>query len=159
MRACACRIGRGLRGQALDDRARHRRGEEEVAGGDGVDGGDQLLRPRALEQEPRRAGGERGEDVVVLLERREDHDADVVGEREQPLRGGDAVEARHPHVHQHHVRQQPVRRLERGGAVRRLADDLDALVAREDPAQADAHEVVVVDEQDADRLQFVALSH
>ena len=31
---------------ALDDRARHRRGEEEVAGGDGVDGGDQLLRPR-----------------------------------------------------------------------------------------------------------------
>ena len=43
------------------------------------------------------------------------------------------------------------RLLERGASVRRLADDLDRLVAREHRLEAGAHEVVVVHEEDADR--------
>ncbi len=42
-----------------------------------MDGGEQLLRPGALEQEAGRAGVDGAEDVVVLLEGGEDEDLDV----------------------------------------------------------------------------------
>jgi hypothetical protein len=63
---------------------------------------------------------------------------------------GDAVEARHDEVHEHDVRMQPCRRLERFLAVRRLPCDLDALLELEERAQAVADDGVVVDDEDAD---------
>jgi hypothetical protein len=48
-----------------------------VTGGDRVHGGDQLLGSRSLEQEACGSGAQIAEDVVVLLEGREDQDAYV----------------------------------------------------------------------------------
>src|SRR6185437_8579862 len=69
----ACDPRRRLAGQPLEDDPRHRRRQQRVAGGDRVDRGEQLLGARPLEQEAGRARAERAEDVVVLLERGQDH--------------------------------------------------------------------------------------
>src|SRR5262249_9949656 len=87
----------------------------------------------------------------VLLEGREDHDLDVRRDVEDLAGGGDSVEAGHPHIHEHEVGAKRAGALDGRAAVSGLADDLDALVAREDGFQARAHEVVVVDEEDPNR--------
>ena len=66
-------------------------------------------------------------------------------------RGRDAVHHRHQHVHQHDVGLQFVRQPHRLGAVGGLADDLHIRVVRQKHAQALAHDLVVVGDQDADR--------
>ena len=48
-------------------------------------------------------------------------------ERGDPARRLDAVDLRHPHVHQHDVGAQPLGLGDALGAVARLADDLDAV--------------------------------
>src|ERR671914_513023 len=143
----ALRIGRGLPGHALDHAAGHGGREERVAGGDRVDRGDQLLRPGSLEQESGGARVQGAEDVVVLLEGGEDHDLHLRERGQQLASGGDAVEVRHPHVHEDHVRFRQPRAVGGLASVARLADQLDRLVAREHAAQAGAHEIVVVDDQ------------
>ena len=75
------------------------------------------------------------------------------GEAREHLAGrGDAVEVGHADVHEDDVRAQGSHLVERGAPVGGLADDLDRVVAREHRLEAGAHEVVVVHEEDADRL-------
>jgi hypothetical protein len=114
-----------------------------------MDGGDQLFRLRALEQEAGGPGVEGAEDVVVLLEGRQDRDLDRGRDREDFAGCRDAVEVRHAHIHENDVRGQRAGLLDGAAAVARLADDLDRLVAREHRLEAGAHEVVVVDEEHA----------
>ena len=57
----------------------------------------------------------------------------------------------HLDVHQDDVRVAPADDLERLGAVRGLADDLDVRFRLEDPAEPDADELLVIDEDDPDR--------
>jgi len=64
-------------------------------------------------------------------------------------RGGDPVEVRHAHVHEHDVRSQPTRAIDRLAAGGRLAGDLDGLIGGEDRREAGADQVVVVGDQDA----------
>ena len=154
----ASRVGRGLPRHALDHAAGDRGRQQRVAGGDRVDRRDQLLRPRALQQEARGAGAERAEDVVVLLEGGEDHDLHLGEGGRELAGGGDAVEVGHAHVHQHHVGPQQPGPVGGLAAVVRLADELDRVVAREHAAQAGAHEVVVVDDQDPDARLRQAVS-
>jgi hypothetical protein len=94
---------------------------------------------------------ERAEDVVVLLEGREDHDPRLRRRDEHLARGGDAVEVGHPHIHQHDVGRPGADGRDGGPAVRRLAHHLDARITLQDRSQPRPHEVVVVDEHDADR--------
>jgi hypothetical protein len=115
-----------------------------------VDGRDQLLGAGALEQE---AGGPRAEgpeDVVVLLEGREDDDPGLGRRLEHGPGRLDPIDARHPDIHQHDVRTQPPGRGGRLGAVAGLARHLDGRVAGEHGAQPGPHEVVVVDDQHSD---------
>src|SRR5581483_6159273 len=73
---------------------------------------------------------------------------DAVGE--DPSRRLEAVEVRHPDVHQHDVGAQRPDLVDRLTAVRRLADDLDLGLGVEDHPEPGAYERLVVDEQDAD---------
>ena len=67
---------------------------------------------------------------------------------EDPAGGLQAVDAGHLHVHQHHVRPQPLDQLDGRGAVAGLADDLDAVLGPEDDPEAGADQVLVVREHD-----------
>ena len=58
--------------------------------------------------------------------------------------GLDAVQARHADVHEHHVGAQALGKLHRLIAVARLAHHLDAVVGRQDHAEAAAHQVLIV---------------
>jgi hypothetical protein len=133
-------------GDLVEQPARHARREHGVAGGDRLDGADELLRAGVLEQEPARARTQRLDDVVVEPERREDQDA-VAG---QPARRLDAVEHRHADVHQHDVR--PVRLGQADGllAVARLGDDRDRAGRLEHGLEARAHQRLVIGDEDAD---------
>src|SRR5918999_5977794 len=123
-----------------------------------MDPGDQLLRLRALEQESRSAGVERVEDVVVVLEGRENDDLDL-GERRQHLAGRrDPVEPRHADVHEDDVGAEPADLVDCKPAVTSLADHLDRLVARQHRPEAGPHEVVIVDEHDPDRAAHAGTS-
>ena len=71
-------------------------------------------------------------------------------DRRDPSRRGDAVDARHPDVHQDHVGAE---RFDEGDGLRSvtgLGDDLDVRFGLEDRAEAAAHERFVVGEQDSD---------
>src|SRR5262249_37936153 len=67
-----------------------------------------------------------------------------------PPSGLDAVEPRHPHVHQDHIRVERVCELERLDPVRGLADELDVGAGVEDHPEAAANERLVVGDEDAD---------
>jgi len=53
------------------------------------------------------------------------------------------------HVHQHDVRMQAARLLDRLGTGRRLADDLQLAAGLEHRLEARAHQRLVIDDQDA----------
>jgi hypothetical protein len=135
-------------GHPVDHPPGDRRRQQRLPRGHGVDGGDQVLGPGALQQEPGRAGAERSEDVLVVLERGHDQDAHVGVGGDDLARGGDAVEPGHADVHQHHVGLEPRHAPDRLAAVDGLPHHLDGRVARQDRPQPGAHEVVVVDQQD-----------
>src|SRR5207249_2553651 len=66
----------------------------------------------------------------------------------EPLRRLDAVEHRHADVHQHDVGLELERELDRLGAVRRAADDLDAVVRVQDRLERLEEEALVIGDED-----------
>ena len=70
--------------------------------------------------------------------------------RREELRGLEPVHAGHPHVHDHDVGLAPLRELDRGLAVRGLADDAYVRRAREGKTEPFADDFVVVDDQRRD---------
>ena len=76
--------------------------------------------------------------------------ATVPADDQQP-RGLEAVHAGHLHVEAHHIRSERGRRLEGAHPIPRFTDDLDALLALQDGAESGPHEILVVDQQHADR--------
>ena len=145
------RAGRGRRARrqpppdAVEQPARHRRGEQRVAGGDHPHGVHQLRGRHVLEDEAARPGPQRLDDVLVEPEGGQDQDA-VPG---QPPRRLDPVEQRHADVHQHDVGAQRARELDRLLAVAGLADDLHLAGRLEHRAEARAHQRLVVGDQQA----------
>ena len=115
-----------------------------------LDAAHQLLDRRVLEQVAARAGEDRVHHVVVLVGDRQHEDARERRDRRDLPRRLDAAHARHVQVHDDDVRRELAHEPERLVAVGRLADDLDALLL-EQVAQAGPEQVVVVDEQDAQR--------
>jgi hypothetical protein len=78
-----------------------------------------------LSRNPKRAGPQPAEDVVVLLERGQDQDPGARRGAGQLAGGRDAVEVGHLHIHQHHVGFTPPGQRDCLAAGRRLADHLD----------------------------------
>src|SRR5690606_30294942 len=90
------------------------------------------------------------------------------GEHDDPRRrtalgegtgGRDAVEARHPHVHEDHVRGGGAEPLDGGSAVGRLADDGHVGLAVHEHPEAGADHLLVVGEEDPDRGVLQLLAH
>jgi hypothetical protein len=110
-----------------------------------MNGGDQLLGLRAFQEEAGCTRPQGAEDVVVLLERREDDHLELGRRSEDLARRRDAVEVRHANVHQHDVRNELSDELAAAASVGGFAHNRDSVVAREHRAKAGAHQVVVVD--------------
>jgi hypothetical protein len=113
----------------------------------------ELVGRDVLEQEPACAGAQRLVDVLVHVERGQDDDLarqgvgpadDLPGRRE-------AVHRRHPDVHQDDVGPQPAGLRHRVHPVDRRPDDREIGFGVQDQPQAGAHQLLVVDDQDADR--------
>src|SRR3954463_9902129 len=116
-----------------------------------MDRAQQILWGAALEQEAAGAGAQRADDVLVLVEGREDEHASVGLPCDQLAGLGDAVHLWHSDVHQHDIGVVVWRAAQRDVAVLGLGYDVERRVAGEDQAQAAADEVVVVDQHHADR--------
>jgi hypothetical protein len=97
------------------------------------------------------AGPQRAQHVLVGVEGRQHDHLRRARPAAQLLGGGEAVDARHPDVHQHDVRRVGV---DRGGDLRPvggLGHEADVVGPGEHHRQGGAHERVVVDDQHADR--------
>src|SRR3954452_12039083 len=116
-----------------------------------MDRAQQILGGAALEQEAAGARAQRADDVLVLVEGREDEHTSVGQPCDQLAGGGDAIHLWHSDVHQHDVGVVVWRAAQRDVAVLGLGDDVERRVAGEDQAQPAADEVVVVDQHHADR--------
>ena len=115
-----------------------------------------------LEQVARRAG-EHGVEHRALVGRDGEHEHRAVRRGvEHAARGLDARHAGHVDVHHDDVGLELRGLLDRLVAATRLGDDLEAVVLVQEPAQAGAEEVVVVDDEDADggvRRSRVVVEH
>jgi hypothetical protein len=105
------------------------RREKAVAAGDGMDASDEAFGLDAFEHEPGGAGAQGVEDVVVVLERGQDEDPGARHGGDDAPGRLDPVEHRHPYVHEHHVRGERGRPLNRLRAVGGLPDNVDRVVA------------------------------
>jgi hypothetical protein len=90
------------------------------------------------------------EHVLVEVVRGEDDHAASAARRGDAARGLDPVHLGHAHVHQDHIGHELFDELDRLGAVRGLARDLDVVASVEDHAEAAADERLVVGEDDGD---------
>jgi hypothetical protein len=135
------------RGDLRQQPAGHGRGEDRVAGGHGLHGGDEVGGAGVLEQEAARARAQRVDDEVVQAERREDQDAVA----RQAARRLDAVHARHADVHEHDVGVEALGERDRLVAVAGLGDHGDPARRLEHGLEARAHERLVVGDEDAER--------
>jgi hypothetical protein len=84
-------IGLWLTCDPVDHGAGDLRREQRLAGGDGLDGRDELLGRGPLEQEPGGAGAQRPEDIIIVVERGQDQHARLRDSTDDLPGGGDAV--------------------------------------------------------------------
>ena len=141
---------RGSRREVLDEAVRDRRAEHGLARRDGADRVEDLRLVRALDEVAARARPDGGEDRVVVLDHRQDEDADLRARIDDPAGRVDAARAGHLQVHQDDVGLELER--ERHGLVARrgLPDEVDVGDGAEQRAQAVPEERVVVRDQDAE---------
>ena len=113
-----------------------------------------------LEQEAAGAGAQRGEHVLVEVERRQDDHARrrVAVALDQHPRRRDAVEPGHADVHQHDVGGGDREALERLAAVLGLADHRHVGLRVDHHPQTGADERLVVDQEDAGHARSSATS-
>ena len=138
--------------ELVDEAAGDGRRQERVTAGHDADAGDEIGGGRSLEQEAARACAQRFVHVLIDLEGREhQHSRGVLPAESGDLPGGlQPVHLGHLDVHEHDVRIELLRELDRLGAVPRLADDLEVGLGLEDQAEARPHELLVVGQQHAD---------
>jgi bifunctional DNase/RNase len=133
---------------AVDEQAAHARRDQRVPRERGAEAGDDLLGVGLLEQV---AGGpgEQGVDDVALLERPGEHDhGQARAQGEHLARGLDPAHPRHREVHEDHVGPAGVDRDDRLVTRRRLAHDVDPVLAQQG-RESRAEQGVVVDDESA----------
>ena len=85
-----------------------------------------------------------------MIEGRQDEDAGGAAEPDDLARGLDAVEHRHPDVHEQDIRLALPRQPDGRGAVCGLADDFDAVLDLQDHPETRPDEGLVIGERDGD---------
>jgi hypothetical protein len=128
-----------------DPRRHHR-----VAAGHRADGPGQLVQGNVLQHEAAGPGAQGGEGVLVQVERGEDEDPRRAVGGHDPPGGLDAVDARHPDVHQDHVGVQFPGQPDRLGPVAGLAHDVDVVGFLQDHPETGPHQRLVIGQQQAD---------
>src|SRR5680860_907747 len=129
----------------------HLGGEELRACGDGPYGVDKLTGGRGLQEEARGARVEGVPDVLIGSVGRQHDDASGPALiRADPTSCLDAVQARHPDVHQHDVRGQPKGLLDGIDSVLRRPNDLAIGLRLKDPLEPFAHEHLIIHDDDLD---------
>ena len=126
------------------------RGENGFAGGDPEDCGDDLGGGGVLEEVAGGAGSEGGEEVGVGAEGREDEDFGGIGMPADLGGGGDAVEDGHADVHQDDVGVKVADGVDCLTAVGCLADELHRRGSAEHAGQTGSDERVVVHQEQPD---------
>jgi hypothetical protein len=139
--------GWGEPGELLDHPAGDRGGQQRVPGGDHPDRADELLGRGALEQEAARACREGLIHVLVQVEGGQDHHPGPRARRQELLGGLQAVQVRHPDVHQHHLGPQPPGGGDRLDAVAGLAHHLDVGLGLQDHPEPRPDQLLVVGQQ------------
>src|SRR5690606_34299540 len=142
-------LGQGV--DALDETTRHARRQHGVARVHGPHGRHELVAAGVLQEESARAGLQRTECIVVEVKRREDEHLDLRRVARDPRGGLDAADARHPDVHEHEVGAQLERAPDGVLTVDGFSDDREVGFGVEDQSEAEAAELLVVGEEDADR--------
>jgi hypothetical protein len=123
-----------------------------LVGGGGLDGAGDLGDPGVLREVPAGACLERVQDRLVVGVGGEDDDLGLgLGSADLPGRL-DAVKPRHPQVHQHDVRAVACGEQHGLFAVGRRGDRLDPRGELQQRHQPFAHDRLIVDDQDPDRV-------
>ena len=123
--------------------------EVAAAGRHRVDGGDHVVDLRILEQKAAGSRLHHARVVALLAEHREGDDLQVGPERQRPLGGLGAVDARHGEIHEDDIGLDAGQQGEQLLAAARLAHDAAAGAAFQQAAQSVAEQRVVVDQYDA----------
>lgn len=137
------RPGRRRGSELLEEPSGYRWSEPRVAALDGANCVHQIIRRDVFEQEAARTSLDRGEDVLVQIEGGQHQHADLGSLREQPAGGLDAVQPRHPDIHEHDVRSGLERLLDTLYAIAGLSDD-DETGSFQDHREADPHQFLIV---------------
>src|ERR1022692_3592196 len=147
---CARRSRRweGMAGEFLDDGAGHGGREQRGSAGDDPDGAGDLFGRRGLEHEAAWGGPARVVDVAIEAERGQDQDPCRWLCPDDPPGCLDAIQHRHPDVHDHYVGPQPARGRDGVLPVAGLAHDGDRRLAVQDLAQSDPDQCLVVRDED-----------
>ncbi|SOR82045.1 hypothetical protein SCNRRL3882_5497 [Streptomyces chartreusis NRRL 3882] len=114
----------------------------DTARGQGAHQVGELVGLGVLEEEAGRAGVQRGQDVLVGVERGQHRHHRRIGHRAQLAQDGEPVDVRHPDVQQHHVGSLPADGPHRVAAARGR-DDLDVLGRAENEFEARADQCLV----------------
>ncbi len=139
---------RRLSGELLDHRAGDRGRQQCITARHDANCRDDLLGRGVLQHEPTCTRAQGLVHIAVEPERRQDEDASPGLLTDDAPRRFDAVEHRHANVHEHDVRPQEPHFGDRLLPVAGLAHDRHLRVAFEDLAQSDAHERLIVGDQD-----------
>ena len=151
-RIVAAASGRGgRRAHVLEHLAGDVRRDQRLSDGRRADPAHQILDRRVLQQVAARAGEDRVHHVLFLVGDREHDHARQRRVTADVARGLDAGHPRHVEIHDDDVGRREADVLQRLRAGRRLGDDLHALLLEQVP-EPRPEEVVVVDEQHADRV-------
>ena len=116
----------------------------------------QVERVDALDDVGRRARGERGAHVLVVIEGREDDHLDVRVTFADRFQARKPVDPRQAQVEQHEVGVRPVDERQHLAARLDFPDDLDVRSVAERPSYCFEHQPVVVGDEDADLLRSVS---
>ena len=113
---------------------------------------------RVLQQEPTRARADRSERVLVEIERGQNEHLGLRVVADDRLGGGDAVQLRHPDVHEHQVGGEQGGLRDRRLAVAGLTDHHDVFLRVEHHPEPDSDELLVIHQQHRDRIRHPSSS-
>ena len=142
----------GSRGRGGEQAGLHGRVEQRLVGGGGLDGPGDLGNARVLGEISAGARLQRGEDRVIVSVGGQDDDLGLGPGSANPPGRLDAVEPRHPQIHEDDVRAVALGEHHGLFAVGRRGDGVDPRRDLQQRHQPFAHERLIVGDQDPDRV-------
>jgi hypothetical protein len=137
-------------GELVDQAPGGRRGNDGTAGVHGSDREEQFFGRDVLQQEAAGPGLQRGEGVLVEVERGQHQDPGTVAGQPDPPGGLHPVQPWHPRVHHHDIGRVRAGELDGGKPVAGLADHRHVRLSVQHHPESGPDQFLVVDENDPD---------